>query len=69
MMVYVGAVVLSTLCSGLYTVDCACNQGVADVEWRGEVVEWIRDCVCCFAQVAPALGLSVESQTLQGLFG
>jgi hypothetical protein len=57
------------LCSGLYTVDCACSHGVADVRWRGEVVEWIRDCVCCFAQVAPALGLRVESQTLQGFLG
>jgi hypothetical protein len=52
------------LCSGVYTVDCACNRGVAVVEWRGKEVEWIRDCVCCFAQVAPALGLSLESQTL-----
>jgi len=37
--------------------------------WSGEArreVKRIRDCVCCFAQVAPALGLNLESRTLQG---
>jgi len=34
--VCVGDVVVGKLCSGLYTVDCVCNHGVADVEWRGE---------------------------------